>query len=58
MEGLALQCQSQRTVSEDTVDIFKQILPYDVYMKIFSYLSVEELCSTMLVSKVVYWCCM
>ena len=53
MEGLALQCQEQRTVSRDTVEIFAQVLPYELFMKIFGYLSVEDLCSAMVVCKVI-----
>ena len=52
LEGLALQCQEQRTVSKDTVEIHRQALPYDVYMRIFSYLSVKDLGYAMAVSKV------
>ena len=52
LEGLALQCQSQRTVSKDTVTIFQQFLPYEIFMKIFAFLSVKDLCSVMVVSKV------
>ena len=52
LEGLALQCQEQRTVSKDTVEIHRQALPYDVYMRIFCYLSVKDLGYAMAVSKV------
>ncbi|KAL5486937.1 hypothetical protein EMCRGX_G019478 [Ephydatia muelleri] len=58
LEGLALQCQEQRTVSKDTVEIHCQALPYDVYMRIFSYLSVKDLGYAMAVSKMWYTMCM
>ena len=53
LEGLALQCQSQRTVGKDTSDIFEQVLPYELFMKVFSYLSVQDLCTTSVVCKVI-----
>ena len=52
LEGLALQCQSQRTVGKDTIEIFEQVLPYELFMKIFGYLSVKELCTAAVVCKV------
>ncbi|KAL5486910.1 hypothetical protein EMCRGX_G019450 [Ephydatia muelleri] len=58
LEGLALQCQSQRTVGKDTSEIFEQVLPYELFMKVFSYLSVQDLCTTSVVCKAWYTMCM
>ncbi|KAL5486916.1 hypothetical protein EMCRGX_G019456 [Ephydatia muelleri] len=58
LEGLALQCQSQRTVGKDTSEIFEQVLPYEVFMKIFSYLSVQDLCTALVICKAWYTMCM
>ena len=54
LEGLGLQCQMQRTVSRDTVEIFEQALPYEMYLKLFGYLSEKDLCTAMTVCKVMY----
>ena len=36
LEGLALQCQSQRTAGANESEIFEPILSYEVFMKILS----------------------
>ncbi|KAL5486913.1 hypothetical protein EMCRGX_G019453 [Ephydatia muelleri] len=43
LEGLALQCQSQRTAGTNECEIFEPILSYKIFMKIFSYLSRKAL---------------
>ena len=53
LEGLALQCQSQRTAGTNECEIFEPILSYEVFMKIFSYLSVKDLCTASVVCKVI-----
>ena len=58
LEGLGLQCQMQRTVSRDTVEIFEQALPYEMYLKLFGYLSEKDLCTAMTVCKAWYTMCM
>ena len=39
-------------MSKDTVEIHRQALPYDVYITIFGYLSVKDICTAMTVCKV------
>ena len=52
LEAIKLQQQAQRSISQDSNEIFEQLLPYEVYMKIFGYLSAPDLCKIMTVCKV------
>ena len=38
-------------MGKDAVEIFEQTLPYDIYLKVFGYLSCKELCKIMTVCK-------
>ena len=52
LEAIKLQQQAQRSISQDSNEIFEQLLPYEVYMRIFGYLSAPDLCKIMTVCKV------
>ena len=52
LEALRQQREAQRSVGSDAAELFQQPLPYEIYLKIFSYLSPKHLCQAMRVCKV------
>ena len=51
-----MQREAQRSVGQDATEIFQLPLPYEVYLKIFGYLTTKDLCSAMAVCKVGIHC--
>ena len=52
LEALRQQREAQRSVGPDAAELSQQPLPYEVYLKIFGYLSPHDLCRAMRVCKV------
>ena len=52
LAALHKQREAQRSVGSDAAEPFQQTLPYEIYLKIFSYLTPEDVCRAMRVCKV------
>ena len=52
LAALRQQREAQRSVGSDAAEPFQQTLPYEIYLKIFSYLTPEDVCRAMRVCKV------
>lgn len=54
MKALNIQRKAQPSVTPSNAAVFKQALPYDVFLQIFSYFEPNELLNFFTVSKVLF----
>ncbi len=52
LEAIRLQQQAQRSIGPGANQLFEQNVPYEIYLKIFGYLSARDVCRAMTVCKV------
>ena len=52
LEAIRLQHQAQKSIGPDAKEIFEQNFPYEIYLKIFGYLTARDVCRAMRVCKV------
>ena len=52
LEAIQMQREAQSSIGMDTNELFEQVVPYEIYMKIFGYLTTRDVCGIMTVCKV------
>ncbi len=52
LEAISLQRQAQRSISMESTGGDMLTLPYELFLKVFSYLSANDVCTAMRVCKV------
>lgn len=52
LQAIQLQREAQSSIGTDTNELFEQVVPYELYMKIFGYLTTRDVCNIMTVCKV------
>ena len=54
LEAIILQKEAQPSVGDYADSIFEQSIPYEVYLRIFGFLTPRDVCNVMQVCKVRY----